>query len=71
MKRVSGTNEPIVGVPVVLEPVEVQLPPLAVPVEIGHVEVAVAVAPKCAEYRLCHHPLNTLGIVSYSESEIP
>lgn len=68
MKRVSGNEETIIGVPVVVEPIEVQLPPLAVPVEVRHAEVAIAVTPECTKYHLHHHPLNTLGIVSYLES---
>ena len=46
MKRVSrGPEQPIVGVPVVLEPVDVDDPPLlvVVPVRVGEVLVAVLV----------------------------
>lgn len=43
MKRLAG-DEPIVAVPVVAEPVEVQHPAVVVPVEVRHVEVAVGVA---------------------------
>ena len=46
IKLLAGTQEPIVRVPVVLEPVEVQLPLLAIPVEIRDLAVAVRVLPK-------------------------
>ena len=68
MKRVSDNEEAIVGVPAVPEPVEEQNPPLAIPVEVGHVQVAVPVAPKCAKYHLNHCSLSSLRAVPYSES---
>ena len=43
MKRLAA-DETIVVVPVVVDPVEVQDPAGAIPVEVGHVEVAVRVA---------------------------
>ena len=49
MKRLA-TRETIVVVPVVVEPVEVQRPALAVPVEVRNVEVAVRIALK---YAIC------------------
>ena len=61
MKRVSERNDAIVAVKVVLEPIEVQIPPVAVPVQVRHIQVAVAVAPdKRTRYRLCHRPLKVL-----------
>ena len=45
MKRVSDGREPIDLVPVVLDPVQVQVPLRAVPVEIGNVAVAIQVPP--------------------------
>jgi len=42
MKRLAA-REPIVVVPVVVEPVEVHDPAVIVPVEVGNVEVAVGV----------------------------
>ena len=71
MKRVAGTHETAVVVEVIVEPVEVQVPALAVPVQVGHVPVAVAVTPLCTEYYPRHHPLNILRIVSNSGSKIP
>lgn len=52
----------------VVSPVPVQAPALAVLVEIRKVAVAVRVHHECAESHPCHHPLNVLGVVSYSES---
>src|SRR3989344_3110367 len=52
MKRVSERHDAIVAVEVVLEPIEVQVPPVAVPVQVRHIQVAVAVAPdKRTRYR--------------------
>lgn len=68
MKRVSGTDETIVRVEIVVEPVEVQDPPLAVPVEIRDVAVAVRVPPdRRTECRLCHRSSNTLRVASDPE----
>mgnify|MGYP001562289672 FL=1 len=47
MKRLAA-RETIVVVPVVVEPVEVEVPTLAFPVEVRHVEVAVRIALKYA-----------------------
>ena len=44
-KQVARTHETFVGVEVVVEPVEVQDPPVAVPVQIRHIAIAVEVAP--------------------------
>ena len=49
MKRIA-TRETIVVVEVVVEPVEVQDPATAVPVEVRDVEIAVGVAQKYAMY---------------------
>lgn len=45
MKRIAGANQPIVGVPVVVEQIEVQNPLLAIPVQVSDVAVTVRVAP--------------------------
>lgn len=45
MKKVARTKQTIVTVEIVLKPVEVQIPLLAVPVEVNHIAVAVAIAP--------------------------
>ena len=67
MKRLAA-RETIVVVPVVVEPVEVQLPLIAVGVEVGEVEVAVRIALKYATHLPKHHPLNTLWVESNSET---
>jgi len=67
MKRVSGTDEAIVRVEVVVEPVEVQDPALAIPVEVRDVAVALRVLPdRRTECRLHHCPSNALRAVSDS-----
>ena len=72
IKLLAGTQEPIVRVPVVLEPVEVQVPPLAVPVQVRDVAVAVRVLPdQCARYRPRHRPLNILRVESDSGPKKP
>jgi len=45
MKRISQAEQTIIGVPVVLKPIEVQDPPIVIPVKIGHVQVAVSITP--------------------------
>ena len=59
MKRLAEGQEPIVRIPVVLEPVEVEVPLATVAIEIADVAVAVRVLPdraKCLRYHPCHHP---------------
>ena len=46
MKIVAGEQEPVVGVPLVLDPVGVEIAIVRVAVHIRSVEVAVVVAPK-------------------------
>ena len=65
-KIVAGTNEPIVAVEVVVEVIEVEHPPPAIPVEVSHAAVTVIVEQNYAKYRPVHHPLNTLRVVFYS-----
>ncbi len=43
--RLANGGEPADVIPVILVPVEVQVPLRVVPVEIGHVAVAIQVAP--------------------------
>ncbi len=50
IKRCADTDKAIVGVPIVVEVVEVQVPLVVVPVECGDLEVVVA-EPK---YAICH-----------------
>ena len=45
-KRVAGTDQPIVGVEIVVEPVVVQVPATIVEVEVPHVAIAVRVLPE-------------------------
>ena len=61
MKRLAA-RETIVVVPVVVEPVEVEVPTLAFPVEVRHVEVAVRIALKYAGCLPYHRPSNTLRV---------
>ena len=49
----------IVLIPVVVEPIVVPVPCVAIPVEITNVQVAIGVA-VCMKCRLYHHPLNIL-----------
>lgn len=56
-----GTNETIVRIPVVLKPVEIEDPALAVPVEVRDVEVAIRVPLYC---RIPSAPLSFEGIIS-------
>ncbi len=67
MKRISGAHQPVVGVPVILEPVEVQVSLLAVPVEVRNVQVTARRPPLCAEHHPRHCSLSSLRAVSYSE----
>jgi len=60
---VAHREETAVVVPVVVEPVEVELALRVVPVEISHVALVVDNRNGlCMKYRLPHHPLNTLGV---------
>jgi len=63
MKR-AAARETVVVAPVVVEPVEVQVPLLAIEVEVRHAGIAVAVAQKYAGYRPYHHPSSTLRVES-------
>lgn len=72
VKQILNRNDIVVciikfGVPIVVEPVIVPVPPVAIPVEIANVQIAVRVAVyiKCLP---CHCLLNTLEAVSYSAS---
>ncbi len=67
INTLADRQKTIVGVPVVVEPVEVEVPLGVVPVEVGNVAVAVLVLPdQCANFRPRHHPLNALRIESNS-----
>ena len=59
----------VVAVPVVVEPVVAPVPPVVVPVEVADVQVAIAVAVRM-RCRPCHHPLSTLGVVSYPRAKL-
>lgn len=59
MKRLAEGEEPVVRIPVVLEPIEVQVTLAIVAIEIADVTVAVRVLPdraKYLKYHPCHHP---------------
>ena len=45
IKRVAGANEPVVRIKVVVEPVVVQNPAVAIPVEIPRVAVVIRIQP--------------------------
>ena len=65
MKILAGTQQPFIGVEVVVEPIKVQVPMIVVPVEIRKVEVAIGIMPLYTKYHLYHCPLITLGAVFY------
>lgn len=65
MKEHSTAHQPIVVVPLIVEPVPVLVPLVVVPVEVGDVARVVGVAPSCAKYRLCHCPSNALWAVYF------
>ena len=62
----AGTDEPVVGVEVVAEPIEVQAPTLAMPVEVRHVAVAIRVHPDLREDQT-EFPLVGRNLVLVSE----
>ena len=68
MKRVASTGRQVLGIPIVLEPIVVPVPLVAIEVQIQDIAVAVRVAQKCMKCHPCHHPSNTLRVVSYSAS---
>ncbi len=55
----------VVSVPVIVQPVDVPVPLAIVPVQVQDVTVTVGVPKKYIKCLPCHHPLNTLGVVSY------
>lgn len=76
IKRVAGTDEPTAGVEVIVEIVEVQIPPVAIPVEVRHVAIAVRIIPdinaqNTAYTTILRGFLNDLRIESNSVSKIP
>ncbi len=58
MKKFAGTNtnEPIVPIPPVVKPVEVELTVRTVAIHNENLRIAVGVQPLCAERRLYRHP---------------
>jgi hypothetical protein len=67
--KIFAGAEPIVGVPVVLDPVQVELAVLEVGVDHALVAVVVAEAScNCTKYHPCHHPSNTLRVEFYLRS---
>ncbi len=64
-KKIAGGDEPIVGIEVVAEPVVVQVPSLAIPVQIPHVAVAIRTLPdKLRKRHPRHCSLKNLEAVS-------
>ena len=62
IKRVVGADEPTVGVEIIPKPIVVQIPTLAIPVEIPHVAVAIRAQPdKNVKCHLHHCLLNILN----------
>ncbi len=45
MKIVAGTDESTIGVEIVPEPIEVQIPTIAIPVQIRHIAIAISIMP--------------------------
>ena len=65
IKRVSRAEKTIVGVPVILEPIEVEVPALAIPVEVRNIVVAIRVLPdRCVKNHQCHCPSIRLCVLS-------
>jgi len=65
MKRIARTDadEPVVAIPRVVKPIEVELAIRLVAIDDEHVRVAVGVKPYIyARCRLFHRPLNTLRV---------
>ncbi len=68
MKRAANAREGVVPIPVVVEPVEIQVPLTGVLVQDEDIAVIVRIEHQCTEYRPRHCSLSSLGAVSYSES---
>ncbi len=72
MKRVSWTDEAIIRIEVILEPIEVQVPALAIEVEVSNVAPAIRILPdKRTRYHLNHRPLNALRAEYYLGHQSP
>ncbi len=70
MKRLAA-QKAVVVVEVVVNPVEVQIPAVAIPVETRDMQVAVGIAQNYAMCLPSHHPLNTLRVEYNSEKLSP
>ena len=56
---VAHGQETVVVIPVIVPPVEVEVPLRAIPVEVRDVAIAIDLGDRaCAIGHLCHHPLN-------------
>ena len=64
-KESCENGRQVVGITVIVEPIDVPVPLAIVSVQIQDVAVAVRVPKKYTEYHPCHHPLNTLGVEYY------
>lgn len=68
MKRMAGDEDEVVGVELVVEVVQVEVPLVAVDVGIGHVDVTRLVRPsRHTNYPLRHRPSSTLWAEPDSE----
>lgn len=67
MKKLAG-DQAVVGVPVVVEPVEVHDPGVAVPVQVRHVQVAVGIPQEYVTHHQFHRPSSTLRVEFYLET---
>ena len=69
MIRLSNAGDENIRVPPVVGPIQIELAIVYIAPEIDHVRVAIHDQQLCTRYRPSHHhPLNTLGIESYSGS---
>ena len=64
MRKLANGEETVVLVPVIVEPIEVEVTLVAVPVEVRHVAVIQVTRDRtvffCTQCRLCHYPLTPL-----------
>ena len=63
-KRVAGTDETVVGVEIVVEPVIVRVPATIIEVEIPHVAIAIQVLPEICKTSSVPPPFEILKTIS-------
>ena len=54
IKRFAGANKPVITIEVVIKPVEVQIPTIAIPVEVRHIAVATQINPDRNTQNIIH-----------------